>query len=93
MEKSKGIAVASFVLGLFFWIPLINLICGALAIYLGTKSIKKIRQNPKQFGGKWFAILGIILGALVYTTYLTGIGMCLLGFKEVCKNIGLSFLA
>ena len=93
MGKSKGTAVAAFVFGLFFWIPLINLICGALAVYLGIKSIKKIRQNPKQFGGTWFAILGIILGALVYATYSTGIAMCLLGFKEICKNAGLSFLA
>ena len=93
MKKSKGTAVASFMFGLFFWIPLINLICGALAIYLGIKSIKKIRQNPKQFGGKWFAVIGITLGALVYATYALGIGVCLLGFKDVCKNAGLSFLA
>ncbi|MBI2659466.1 DUF4190 domain-containing protein [Candidatus Woesearchaeota archaeon] len=93
MKKSKATAVASFVLGLFFWIPLINLICGALAIYLGIKSIKKIRQNPKQFGGRWLAVLGIILGVIVYAAYLTAIGMCFLGFKEICKNIDLSFLA
>lgn len=93
MKKSKRTAVASFVFGLFFWIPLINLICGALAVYLGIKSIKKIRRNPKQVGGKWFAVLGIVLGALVYATYVIGIGLCVLGFKEVCKNIGLLFLA
>ena len=93
MEKSKGTAVASLVFGLFLWIPLINLICGALAIYLGVKALIKIKKDSNKYGGKWLAVIGIILGALVYTTYLTGIGMCLLGFKEVCKNIGLSFLA
>ena len=93
MEKSKGMSVASFISGLFFWIPLINLISGALAIYLGVKSLNKIRRNPAKYCGKGFAITGITLGALVYVTYLIGLGMCLYGFKEICKNIGLSFLA
>src|SRR3989338_108901 len=92
-SKSQEMSIASFISGLIIFIPLINLIFAILAIHLGIKSIKKIRQNPKQFGGKWFAILGIILGALVYATYSTGIGMCLLGFEDICKNIGLSFLA
>ena len=93
MEKSKGTAVASLVLGLFFWIPLINLIFGALAVYLGVKSLIKIRKEPSKYYGKWLAITGIILGALVYATYLIGLGMCLYGFKEICKNIGLESLA
>ena len=93
MEKSRGTAVASSIFGLFFWIPLINLISGALAIYLGVKSLIKIRRDPSKYYGKGFAITGIILGALVYVTYLIGLGMCLFGFKEICKNIGLSFLA
>ena len=93
MKKSKGTAVASFAFGLFFWIPLINLICGALAIYVGVKSLIRIKKEPTNYSGKGFAIAGIILGALVYATYMTGIGMCLFGFKEICKNIGFSFLA
>ncbi|MBS3113942.1 DUF4190 domain-containing protein [Candidatus Woesearchaeota archaeon] len=93
MKKSNGTAIASLVFGLFFWIPLINFISGALAVYLGIKSLIRIRRDPAKYFGKGFAITGIILGALVYVTYLTGLGMCLFGFKEVCKNIGLSFLA
>mgnify|MGYP001606492421 FL=1 len=93
MEKSKGTAIASFIFGLFFWIPLINLICGALAIHLGIKALIKIKKDPMKYSGKLFAIAGIILGLLVYATYLTGIGICLLGFKDICKNVGLSFLA
>ena len=93
MEKSKGTAIASFIFGLFFWIPLINLIFGALAVYLGIKSLIKIRRDPAKYFGKGFAVAGIILGALVYVTYLTGLGMCLFGSNEICKNIGLSYLA
>jgi len=93
MEKSRGTAIASLIFGLFFWIPLLNLISGVLAIYLGVKSLIKIRREPTKYCGKGFAITGIILGAIVYVTYLTGLGMCLSGFREICKNIGLSFLA
>lgn len=93
MKKSKATAVASFILGSFFWIPLINIICGTLAIHLGVKALTKIKKYPMKYSGKLFAVTGIILGLLVYATYLTGLGMCLLGFKEVCNNVGLPFLA
>jgi hypothetical protein len=93
MKKSRAIAIVSFIFGLTFWIPLLNLIFGLLAIFLGIKAVIKIKKEPDKYGGKWFAIIGIILGALVYITYLTGVGMCLFGYKEICNNIGLTFLA
>ena len=92
MKKSKATAIASFIFGLVFWIPLLNLIFGILAIYLGVKSLTKIRKEPDKYGGKWFAIIGVILGAIVYMTYLTGVGMCVYGYESICENIGLSFL-
>lgn len=93
MRKSRATAITSFAFSLFFWIPLINLICGAFAIYFGIKSLIKIREEPSKYYGKGFAIAGLVLGMLVYLTYLTGLGICLLGFKEVCANIGLAYLA
>ncbi|MBI2650487.1 DUF4190 domain-containing protein [Candidatus Woesearchaeota archaeon] len=95
MEKSRSTAIAAFVFGLFFWIPLINIISSAFAIYLGAKSLIKIKKDPAKYSGKGFAIAGIILGALVYVTYLIGFGMCLYGYGYggVCKNIGLAALA
>lgn len=93
MEKSKATAVASFVFGLAFWIPLLNFIFGVLAVYLGLKAISKIKKEPDKYGGKGFAVTGIILGALPIVLYIIGFGMCLLGYKEICKNIGLTFLA
>ncbi len=92
-SKSQAMPIISFIFGLIIFIPLINLIFAIPAIYLGIKSIKKIKQNPQKFGGKWFAVVGIILGVLVYLTYITGLGMCLIGFKEICRNIGLAFLS
>ena len=91
-KKSSAMALTSFVFGLFFWIPLLNLIFGALAAYLGFKALGKIKKEPKLYGGKWFAIIGIVLSVLVYLTYLTGVGMCVFGQKGICTSIGLEFL-
>lgn len=92
-KKSKATAIASFVFGLTFWIPLLNLIFGAFAVYFGIKSLKNIRKEPTKYGGKWFAVIGTILGLLVYLFYFTGLGMCLYGYKEICNNIGLTQLS
>ena len=93
MKRLKGTAIASFVFGLTFWIPLLNLIFGIFAIYFGVKSLKNIKNDSNKYGGKWLAIIGLILGFLVYVFYLTGIGMCFAGNNAICKNIGLTALA
>lgn len=92
-HKSQAMSITSFIFGLTFWIPLLNLIFGLLAVYTGVKALIRIKKMPTKYGGRWFAIIGIILGALVYITYITGIGMCLFGYKEICNNIGLTLLA
>lgn len=93
MKKSKGHAIASFVFGLFFWLPLLNLITGILAIILGVKALRLRKKNPEQFGGKWFAIIGIILGAIPLVFSVVGLIYCLSGFSDICANMGLWFLA
>ena len=93
MKKSKSIAVTSFVCGLTFWIPLLNLIFGLLAIILGFKALSKIKKDPRIYGGKWFAVAGITLGAIVYIGYITASGICLAGYKEVCRVMNLTFLS
>lgn len=64
MEKNISLAKKSFYCGLFFWVPLFNLIFAPLAIYYGFKSLKRIKKDSEQYGGKGFAITGIILGIL-----------------------------
>ena len=92
-KKSKTMALASFIFALFFWIPLLNLIFGALSIYLGIKALRKIKKESKLYYGKWYAVIAIILSALVYIFYFTGVVMCIYGYKAICMNIGLDFLA
>ena len=90
-KKSNLKAIVSFICGLTFWIPIINLIFGIGAIYFGIKSLMNIKKEPAKYGGKWFALIGLALGALVWITYFIGIGMCLYGNKSICSSIGLKF--
>ena len=93
MEKSKATATASFIFGLAFWIPLLNLIFGVIAIITGFKALYNIKKHPEAYSGKWIAISGIALGAVVYVIYIAGLGVCFSGYKEVCKAMGLTFLS
>ena len=93
MKKSNSIATMSFVFGLTFWIPLLNLIFGLLAIILGFKALSNIKKNSEMYSGKWFAVAGITFGAIVYIGYITALGICLAGYKEVCRVMNLTFLS
>ena len=92
-KKSKAGAIASLAFGLTFWIPLLNIIFGIFAIYLGIKSLKNIKKEPEKYSGKAFAIIGIILGSIVYIAFLIGISLCLTTHDAICGYIGLPFLA
>lgn len=91
MKKSKSAAIASFIFGLAFWIPLLNLIFGIIAVVLGLKALAEIKKEPRLYEGKWFAVAGIFLGALPLVILLIGAGMCLAGYDDVCKNIGFAY--
>ena len=92
MKKSKITAVTSFIFGLIFWIPVLNLIFGVLAIYLGIRALKHIKKDPERYGGKGFAVIGIILGTITIIGLIIGLSLCFSGYIEVCKSIGLGFL-
>jgi hypothetical protein len=65
-EKAKaqksGLAIASLVLGIVSFIPLVGVLLGILAIIFGIVSFSKIKKE--NLGGRGFAIAGIILGIL-----------------------------
>jgi len=78
MEKKKDLAITSFVLGLFFWVPLLNIFIGVLAVFIGVKALINIKKNPKKYGGKGLAIIGIILGIIPPFFYFVGFIQCII---------------
>lgn len=63
-RKTLGLAIASFVLGCFFFIPLIGFLLSVPAIILGIVALVKISHSNNTLGGSGFAIGGIIMGAI-----------------------------
>jgi uncharacterized membrane protein len=92
-NKSKAHAIAAFSFGLTFWIPVLNMIFGIFSIYFGIKALRNIKKDPTKYGGKWLAVVGIILSGFVYITFIIGLGMCFSGNSVICSSIGFNFLA
>ncbi|MCA9399270.1 MAG: DUF4190 domain-containing protein [Candidatus Omnitrophica bacterium] len=63
-KTTVGFAVASFILGLFFLIPLLGTLLGILAIIFGIIALSQISKNKETLKGGWMAVTGIVLGAL-----------------------------
>lgn len=91
-EKIKTTSIISFIFGLTFWIPLLNLFFGIVAIVIGIKALKEIKSDHSKYGGTGFAVAGIILGTLPLLFSLIGLIMCLYGSNDICTNMGLTFL-
>lgn len=58
----SGYEIASLVLGIISFIPLVGVLLGILAIIFGLIALKKIKSG--EIGGGRFAKLGIVLGVL-----------------------------
>jgi len=80
MAEKKGLAIASLVCGLLFWLGVPGFVCSILAVIFGIIQLKNIKKTPKQYGGRGMAIAGLILG---------GIGVIF--FLAVTVVIGLLF--
>ena len=63
-RKTLGLAIASLVVGCFFWIPLLGLLFGLAALIMGIIALVQINKNKIQLKGEGMAIAGIVMGAL-----------------------------
>jgi len=63
-RKTLGLAIASLVLGCFFWIPLLGFLLGMVALILGIVALVQINKNKAQLKGEGLAIAGIVMGGL-----------------------------
>ena len=74
MKKTdKSSAIASLIFGLFFWLPLLNMITSAAAIYLGIRAILMAKKDPDHYGGQIIALIGIVLGTVPIALYILGL--------------------
>ena len=63
-KRKIGLAVGSMICGLFFWFPLLGIICSIVALVLGIVALVKVGNNADMYGGKGMAISGIVLGGV-----------------------------
>ncbi len=65
-SSTSGLAITSLVLGIatlmFFWIPIFDLVPGALAVLLGVLGLKQVRRGTA--AGKGLAVAGILCASL-----------------------------
>ncbi len=54
----------SLILGLSFWIPLLNYPLSVLAIFFGVSALRLVHKYPDRYGGRIYAVIGIILASL-----------------------------
>ena len=73
-----GSAIAAGYLGLFSFFPLVGFFTGILAVVLGIKALKEIRNNP-ELSGKGRAWFGIITGSLLGLVNLLMIVFVIIG--------------
>jgi len=63
-KRTAGLAIASFVCGCFFIIPILGFLLCLPAIIMGIIALIKISNNKETLKGKGFAIAGIVLGGI-----------------------------
>jgi hypothetical protein len=67
-KKDKFYAKTSFILSLGFWIPLFNIGMAVTSIIFAFKALKLINKDKNKYGGKNYAIIGLIIGFTVLIT-------------------------
>lgn len=72
-KKDTFYSKLSFALSLCFWIPLLNVPLSISAIAFGIAALKLIHNSPERYGGRIYAVIGIILGALPLILILTAL--------------------
>lgn len=70
-KETSKYSKASFILSLFFWVPLLNNFTAALAIAFGYVALKE--YNPKTQKGRWMAISGVTIAIITILLSIVGL--------------------
>lgn len=85
-QKDYFTAKLSFWFGIFSWIPLFNFGLSFAAAFFGIKAIRRIISHPDKFGGKWYAIIGMIIGVSVFVSSVVFLAVYLVQ-KMSCTQV------
>lgn len=71
-QPSQALALASMITGIFGIVTggCFGPIPGLIALVLGWMALSQIKKSPDQFGGKSYALAGLILGSLNVAFYI-----------------------
>ena len=81
-QQSQGLALASMIVGIlamFIGIFCLGPIPGIVALVLGLVALSQIKRSPHLYGGKPFAIVGIVTGSLSTVLYGAFIILAIIG--------------
>lgn len=90
LNRQQTLAVSSFVLGMISitlgWCCSFGVLTSPIAVVLGIVSLVQIKNDPTKYGGKGFAIGGIVSGGLYFViialiVLLYGVGILLSGLN------------
>ncbi len=90
VQPQQSLAVASLVLGIVSitvgWCCSFGILTGPVALVLGIVALVQIKNDPAKYGGKGFAIGGIVTGGLYFVILaliilLYGIGIAMSGLR------------
>jgi len=74
-DQRKGLAIASFVLGLVSFAACLTVLTGIPAIICGHIAHSRARRQPAEYGGGGFAMAGLVLGylSIVFALFLLAV--------------------
>ncbi len=72
--QNQTLAFVSLGLGIVSYVCMLGPVSGLIAIITGYMARKNIRENPNEYGGGTFALIGMILGAIAVLLTLIIIG-------------------
>ena len=77
----------SLVLSLGFFIPLFNIGLCAVSIWFAIRALRLVDTDPKHYGGRTYAIIGLVLS--ITTILVTIIGIIIYGVRKIqCGSVG-----
>lgn len=84
--QSQGLAIGAMVSGILSLLCCFSVITGPVGVILGFMAKKKADEDPANYGGRTFAIVGMITGAL---GFVIGVVLIILQiFFGVLSNLG-----